>query len=423
MAEPVRDDHFLPVRRADLVRRLLADPLVPVAERAGIAQVCAALGDLLHLETRRRAERLKELYAPLDPNRDTSGVAAPVAPVDQDQPPGDHHDTGADFSGALGGLLERANYRRISDEELERAYRTESVFRVRLHTRLDDFAELALHRRGLRRRQERVPRWFGLRSRPLEVDYFERVVMHVRFQDADHFDAKRRAKLAFKPGTTVLKLFENIPVADLEMIFPNSEVRMRLSDQLVLGVPALLGGFTILANLGTTLLFVAGMVLAWLGVRNQTATVTHAELVALGASLFTLAIFVTRQLARLRFRRLQFFKMLADSLYYRNLDNNAGVLHHLLDTAEEEEIKEAVLAYVFLRCHGACREGDLDATIESWFATALGLTVDFEVDDAVAKLERLGVASQQDGIWTALAPDAAFSALRTQWSGGLACGE
>ena len=420
MAEPVRDDHFLPVRRAELVRRLLADPLVPVAERAGTAQVCAALGDLLHLETRRRAERLKELYAPLDPNRDTSGVAAPAAPIDLDAPPGDHHDAGADFSGALAGLLERANYRRIGDEELERAYRTESVFRVRLHTRLDDFAELTLHRRGLRRRQERVPAWLGLRTRALDVDYFERVVMHVRFQDAGHFEAQRRAKLAFKPGTTVLKLFENIPVADLEMIFPNSEVRMRLGDQLMLGVPALLGGATILAHLGTTLLFVGGVLLAWLGVRNQTATVTHAELVALGASLFTLAIFVTRQLARLRFRRLQFFKMLADSLYYRNLDNNAGVLHHLLDTAEEEEVKEAVLAYVFLRSGGPRRESDLDAAVESWFTDALGLTVDFEVDDAVAKLERLGIASQQDGVWTALPPAAAFNALRTLWSSGLA---
>ena len=41
-------------------------------------------------------------------------------------------------------------------------------------------------------------------------------------------------------------------------------------------------------------------------------------------------------------------KALADSLYFKNLDNNAGVFHHLVDAAEEEEFKEAVLAYYFL---------------------------------------------------------------------------
>ena len=39
---------------------------------------------------------------------------------------------------------------------------------------------------------------------------------------------------------------------------------------------------------------------------------------------------------------------LTESLYYRNLDNNAGVLCRLLDEAEEQENREAVLAYYFL---------------------------------------------------------------------------
>jgi hypothetical protein len=32
---------------------------------------------------------------------------------------------------------------------------------------------------------------------------------------------------------------------------------------------------------------------------------------------------------------------LKENLYFRNLDNDAGVFHHLLDAAEEEEVKEA----------------------------------------------------------------------------------
>ena len=48
-------------------------------------------------------------------------------------------------------------------------------------------------------------------------------------------------------------------------------------------------------------------------------------------------------------RKIQVMKSLSESLYFRNLDNDAGVFHHLLDAAEEEEVKEAVLAYHFLR--------------------------------------------------------------------------
>lgn len=39
---------------------------------------------------------------------------------------------------------------------------------------------------------------------------------------------------------------------------------------------------------------------------------------------------------------------LTESLYYQNLDNNAGVLFRLLDEAEEQEAREAMLAYFFL---------------------------------------------------------------------------
>jgi hypothetical protein len=38
---------------------------------------------------------------------------------------------------------------------------------------------------------------------------------------------------------------------------------------------------------------------------------------------------------------------LEDNLYFKNLDNNTGVFHRLIDAAEEEG-KEVILAYFFL---------------------------------------------------------------------------
>jgi hypothetical protein len=66
------------------------------------------------------------------------------------------------------------------------------------------------------------------------------------------------------------------------------------------------------------------------------------------------------------------------------------VFHHLLDAAEEEEVKEAVLAYHFLRnADGPLTASELDRRVEEWFVRRGEASFDFEVDDGVTKLRRL----------------------------------
>ena len=410
-------EHFIPVRLSELVERLVAHPGL-AARRAHAARLFAGLADLFHVEFHRRAARLKERYAPLDPNADTVALAPAPASTSAERQAAIHQGFGQEFT----ALLERANYRQLTAADLDYAFKAESVFHVKLHTEMSDFAELSLWRRGLRRRQEVVRAWFGLRRRLIEVEYCERVALHVRFQEAEHFPAKRRALLPFKPGSTVLKLFENIPLADLEMLFPNSEVRMKIKDQLMLGVPAVLGSLTIIGKLGFTLLFVMGLALSVVGLSDEPAKVEHAQLVALGAAIFTLGIFVSKQLGRFRFRKMQFLKVLADSLYYRNLDNNAGVIHRLIDSAEEEEVKEVILGWTFLELGGAATAAELDARIEAWFRDDLKVPIDFEVDDALAKLERLGLAQRDGERWRVAGVEATQAIVAERWRTALTDG-
>jgi hypothetical protein len=95
--------------------------------------------------------------------------------------------------------------------------------------------------------------------------------------------------------------------------------------------------------------------------------------------------------------------MLARSLYYQNLDNNAGVQFRLIDEAEEQEFREAILAYFFLwRFAGrdGWTMGHLDDQIEEylenkeWNGRKLNILVDFEIDDAMEKLERMRVVEK-----------------------------
>ena len=92
-------------------------------------------------------------------------------------------------------------------------------------------------------------------------------------------------------------------------------------------------------------------------------------------------------------------KALAESLYFKNLDNNIGVFHHLIDAAEEEEFKEAVLAYYFLLTENRdLTRVQLDTAVESWFESKHTCQINFVIADALSKLERLGLVSQEGEI-------------------------
>ena len=398
-------EHFIPFRLQDLERLALEG----APGGADFTKTATLLHLLLRHEHAERLARLKDLYVGFDPNRDTQAI------------PGQHQRSDpVAFSHELKALLERANYAALSQSELQEAFRTESVFSVKLHTELSDFRELTIYVRGRRQRQETIRSWFGWRERTLDVPFFERVLIYIRFQDAEHFPEKRRKKLLFTPATTQLKLFANVPAADLEMLFPNSEVRMKTLDKLMIGVPAAVGIAGLIGKIGAVLTFLwIGM--HWIGqqARVYDGPVDHAKLAAevglvLGACV-AIYLFIGRQLMRYRFRKLQFIKALSDNLYFRNLDNNAGAFHRVVDEAMEEDSKEALLAYRFL-AEGPATAAELDAKIEAWFRRRLQTTVDFEVADGLAKLARLGLANRTGSTWTAVESGVAATLLRERWA-------
>jgi hypothetical protein len=123
----------------------------------------------------------------------------------------------------------------------------------------------------------------------------------------------------------------------------------------------------------------------------------------LGTGMAAFTGFLFKQWSSYKNRTIRFMKMLTENLYFRNLDNNRGVLHTLVDEAEEEEVKEAVLAYFFLlTAEKPLTSEELDNTIESWFQDKWNETLDFEVDDGLGKLVRLGLAEEKDGVYTVL---------------------
>ena len=109
-------------------------------------------------------------------------------------------------------------------------------------------------------------------------------------------------------------------------------------------------------------------------------------------------------------------KSLSENLYFKNLDNNAGVFHYLVNMAEEEECKEVLLAYFILGQKNDINNADsLDSAVESWLREKAQLDLDFEIDDALDKLRSLGLTAEVNGNFSAISLDRAIEKMQEHW--------
>ena len=86
---------------------------------------------------------------------------------------------------------------------------------------------------------------------------------------------------------------------------------------------------------------------------------------------------------------------------------------------EEQEFREAILAYEILRREapsGGWTQDELDRRVEAFLLEQAGVDIDFEVDDALAKLKRLGLTLETPtGRYLAIQLPEALARLDRAW--------
>ena len=394
---PPSDDRrrFIPYTKAEIIQFVCADGVLPPEDTQKLRAFCDVLQGLYHFQFHAKLEELKAAYYPFNPDNDGAGRRK------YDQPTLDRSEQ--KLVEKFKEILDDANFEQITEQDLDRAMREESLFHIRLKVNFRDFASQLLFWRGESTKKVTIRKWL-VKKQELVVPVFERVVLLIKFKDEDYFSKRKRKNLAFEPGSTVIKLFKNIPKADLEMLFPNVEVLMRKRDMLMLGVPGLAGGVGMIMKAGAAMLAGVGIIGLVLKSYVYDATPNYptpqemASVVAALIAMGGLGGYVFRQWNAYKTRKMAFMKQLADNLYFKNLDNNAGVFFHVIDAAEEEECKEAILAYYFLlTSKEPLTEKALDRRIEDWLEKKHGVRVDFEVDDALRKLRELELCTATEG--------------------------
>jgi len=386
---------FIPFRKTDIVSMCLSQGELKTEEHSGFEQVYQILQSILHFEFHSHLNSLKDSYASFDPDADTRLIT------------GKNND-GSQLVILFEDVLNKANYEKIPQSELEQALNEESLFKIKLQVDFDAFSKVLLYCRGESKKNVTVNNFFGLYNKDVSFTNYERVVILLKQK---HIETTDQAESIF------LKLFKNVPKADLEMLFPNTKIKMRTIDKLLIGVPAAMsGGIIITTKLGATVILLASLISYWVGLSVIEVELDKTKLLVLLAGIGTLAGYLWKQLSSFNNKKLRFMNTLTENLYFKNLDNNAGVFHRIIDDAEEEECKEVILAYYFLLISdNGLSKAQLDSKIELWFQQQWQCDVNFEIEDAVNKLKEYQLIIIDNEIYRAVSIIDAQNILDSRW--------
>lgn len=401
-------ERFIPFRKQDIIQ-MCSQELSDEESALSFKQFCQLLSSVIHFDYHEQLESLKNNYAPFDPNADTQQLNSYT--LEQ------REQCKIAFAENFAKTLNAANFEKVTEQDLQEALTEESLFKVRLEVEFDDFEQVVFYRRGESQLSETITSLWGFRKQTINFTNFDRVAVYITFKDKSYFEQKKKQPIGFEPSSTIIKLFQNVPKADLEMLFPNSEVRMRPIDKVIIGASAVVGGAVVLVTkLGASILLLAALLSFWLGWRSESVAMTQQHFISFGLGIGLFGGFIFKEWSKFKNRKIKFMKALSDNLYFKNLDNNAGVFHTLIDAAEEEDFKEALLAYTFLlKSTQGLSASQLDEEIEAWFSNNYHCQLDFEISDALAKLELMQLITLDGDNYKALSLTQAKRCLDQRW--------
>lgn len=318
-------------------------------------------------------------------------------------------------------LLQRANYERIDPTDVEMILTRDSHYGLDLNVDMKAFERIVIYYRGAsnQKYERRSIRKF-LRKEEFDVPIFQRLFIMFKLKPfetrveevmrekgcnrASAEKAVQRARNHMPPGISekniYLKLFKNIPRTDVEMIFPNTEVRFRSLDKLRLGVTAS-----------------GGLGMGAFGAAGKIALLASNPIAAAGA-LAGLGGIAARQAMGFFNQKQRYMVVMAQNLYFHTMADNRGVILKIAARGAEEDLKEEMLLYSVLAKEKATRADlpSIDLAIESYLTRTFGIKVDFEIDDALDRLIRDGIVVENaDGTFVTLPPAQAAKHIDEKW--------
>ena len=400
----MKREHYIPFHKEFLLEQQIAAFAEDHQKVDDFKKLFDIIEHYFHYEAFNLNRNLKQNYAFFDPDlskkeregfRDKSDFAV--------------------FKETLLTVLEQGNYTRVDQETLDRAFNDSDLIGLNLSIDFNAFKDYELYVRGQHVAKEKVKKYIFWKKK-IEIEYYDRVLIYLHYSDEDYIKKNKvkLGKMPIEPGSVALKIFKRVPKNDLETIFPNAIPRMSTRDKLLFWVPGIGGGLSLLST--TVIPALIGMYAAYqsgeaIDLLNSKASLNQG-LIALGV----LSLYLFRQYSNFVNKKIKYSKILSDSLYFKNLGNNSGAFYSLLNSSEEEVLKETILAYTFLyKSENGLTAEELDSQIETWFETQLKTNLDFDVKDALLKLQNIGLGIETNGKWNVIPLNEALIKIDELW--------
>jgi hypothetical protein len=410
-------EKFLPVTRHALLDRLTVPALWPNGDNVQARRFLRYLDYWRRHSYSVKLLDLEQLYEPFSPDTDLLQT--------RKFSPQERTTMQKRLVAQMAGLLEQGNFTRVDPSDFHIILTRDSHYGLDLQVDTDAFEELLIFYRGettiAERHRDIRKAYMGWRE--VKVPVFQRLfilfklkpfavrveeVMQEKKVDRKEAEGIVRKQRRMLPDTVssdyvYIKLFKNIPRSDVEMAFPNTRVRFRMFDKIKFGVTAgsgfgvgvvsTAGKLALLSNPYTLVMTLAG--LGGIAVRQASAFINQ---------------------------RNRYMVVLARNLYFHSMADNRGVMTLLADRAADEDIKEEMLLYTAIaNARVNARElKAVDGAIEQYLSKTFGLDVNFDVEDALARLKQEGIVTElADGTLQVLPPQEAALHIDKLWDASL----
>ncbi|KAL4234299.1 hypothetical protein ACF0H5_005950 [Mactra antiquata] len=370
-------ERYIPITRRSVVRHIMMKEDYLTKEELKCYETFAlALDTAIVNKYHGVLQELKNLFDPINPDKDTIET--------RKWNPRERQENEFWLLKRLGDIMEKANFHELPQEVVDRALEEHEVSDgVMVSVDRDKYDIMKFWALGREKIPVDVPwyRTFFMKKEdiPKPKLYYKRVVIALRF--------KRDQKL-------MLKSFKEIPVNALEMMLPDGKIKISKMDKGIIATSVTIAAVGVLAKIVTLL---ADLNVDWM-------------LLLTGVT----GLAAVQSWTAYKNKRNKYLADLSRLLYFKNVANNRGLLALLVDRAEDESFKEALLVYTFLLANrprsmhdmlsiemspeelGGLTAVQLEGRIEKWVQQVTGSQVEIESAEAIQILKKFGILNEID---------------------------
>ena len=340
------------------------------SERTQLIELFDLLSTALHAQYHSEQISIQRLYQPLDPDS--------VLILKEDT-----KKNSSEVFNRIDKILKNANYRKLPSSDLQTAVENATALGLRMKVNFSLFEELHVYGRGDETQVWTKKSWKKFfKEEKFEVNVFQRLIIAFRLKEDEDLPKGQSSSFVY------LKSFKGIPHSDLHTLLPGTQVKMSLLDRGKIIIPALSG--IVMSVVKIVRLMVAVAIFA-----------TLANFIKFWVIPAFIIYYIIKGFLSYKKTKDKYQLNLTRHLYFQNLDNNSGVLLRILNEAEAQDYREMVITYYVLWKFGkgGMKSKQIDEIAETHLLETINLEIDFEVEDALDKLESIKLIHKENNFW------------------------